>query len=144
MGVAALLFIGLLQVGSIKECWVTIPWLDPSERVSWQTHVTLIKQFWKKEIYSKVHLLALITFLMKFANAIYYNLSDYYDMGLSWWLSGRESACQYWRHRFDPWVGKIPWRRKWQPTPVFLPGKSHRQRRLAGYSPWCHKESNTT
>ena len=74
MGVAALLFMGLLQVGSIKECWVTIPWLDPSESVSWQAHVTLIKQFWKKEIHSKVHLLALITFLMKFAIALYYNI----------------------------------------------------------------------
>ena len=40
---------------------------------------------------------------------------------------------------FDPWVGKSPWRRKWQPTPVFLPGKSHGQRRLAGCSPWFHK-----
>ena len=40
--------------------------------------------------------------------------------------------------------GKIPRRRKWQPTPVFLPGKSHRQRRLVGYSPWGHKESDTT
>ena len=37
--------------------------------------------------------------------------------------------------RFDPWVGKSPWRRKWQPTPVFLPGKSHGQRSLKGYSP---------
>ena len=45
---------------------------------------------------------------------------------------------------FDPWVGKIPWRRAWQPTPVFLPGESHRQRSLAGYSPWGHKESGTT
>ena len=36
-------------------------------------------------------------------------------------------------------VGKIPWRRKWQPTPVFLPGESHGQRNLAGYSPWGHK-----
>ena len=44
---------------------------------------------------------------------------------------------------FDPWVGKIPWRRKWQPSPVFLPGKSHRQRSLAGYSSWGHKESDT-
>ena len=51
------------------------------------------------------------------------------------WLSGKESACQCRRHGFDPWVGKIPWRRKWQPTPVFLPGKSHGQRSLAGYSP---------
>ena len=42
------------------------------------------------------------------------------------------------------WVGKISWRRKWHPTPVFLPGKSHRQRTLVGYNPWGRKESNTT
>ena len=41
-------------------------------------------------------------------------------------------------------VGKISWRRKWQYTPVFLPGKSHGERSLAGYSPWSHKESDTT
>ena len=46
------------------------------------------------------------------------------------------------RCRFDPWVGKIPWRRAWQLTPVFLPGESHAQRSLAGYSPWDHKESD--
>ena len=45
-------------------------------------------------------------------------------VGLPWWLSGKESACQCKRCRFDPWVRKIPWRRKWQPIPVFLPGKS--------------------
>ena len=45
---------------------------------------------------------------------------------------------------FDPWVGKIPWRRKWQPTPVFLPGKPHGQRSLVGYSPWGHKVSDMT
>ena len=43
-----------------------------------------------------------------------------------------------------PAVGKIPWRRAWQPTPVFLPGESHGQRSLAGYSPWGHKELNMT
>ena len=48
------------------------------------------------------------------------------------------------RPRFDPWVRKIPWRRKWQPTPVFWPGESHGQRSLAGYSPRDHKESDTT
>ena len=42
------------------------------------------------------------------------------------------------------WVGKIPWRRKWQPTPVFLPGESHGWRSLVGYSPWSRKESDTT
>ena len=46
--------------------------------------------------------------------------------------------------RFDPLVRKIPWRRAWQPTPVFLPGESHGQNSLAGYSPWGHKESDTT
>jgi len=45
---------------------------------------------------------------------------------------------------FDPWVGKIPWKRKWQPTPVPLPGKFHRQKSLAGYNPWGHKASDTT
>ena len=51
------------------------------------------------------------------------------------------------RHRrrgFSPWVGKTPWRRKWQATPGFLPGKFHGQRSLAGYSPRGHKESNMT
>ena len=48
------------------------------------------------------------------------------------------------RPKFNPWVRKIPWRRKWQPTPVFLPGKSNGRRRLAGYSPWGRKESDTT
>ena len=48
------------------------------------------------------------------------------------------------RPGFDPWVGKIPWRRKWQPTPVFLPGESHGQRSLVGYSPRGRKESDTT
>ena len=48
------------------------------------------------------------------------------------------------RCSFDPWVRKIPWRRKWQPTLVFLPGKSHRQRNLAGYSSWGYKGSDTT
>ena len=51
-------------------------------------------------------------------------------------FSGKESACQCRRHGFNPWIGKIPWRRKWQPTLVFLPGRSHGQRSLADYSPW--------
>ena len=48
------------------------------------------------------------------------------------------------RHRFDPWVSKIPWRRAWQPTLVFLPGESHGQRSLAGCSPQDHTESGMT
>jgi len=45
---------------------------------------------------------------------------------------------------FNPWVRKIPCSRKWQPTPVFLPGKLHGQRTLVDYSPWGHTKSNTT
>ena len=56
------------------------------------------------------------------------NAGDTRDMGLS----------------PGPWVGKIPWRRAWQPTPVFLPGESHGQGSLVGYSPWAHKESDNT
>ena len=60
---------------------------------------------------------------------------------------GKESTCQCRRHRrprFHPWIRKIPWRRKWQPTPVFLPGKSQGQRSLVGYSPGGCKELDTT
>ena len=56
--------------------------------------------------------------------------------------SGKESVCQCRRckrPRFNPWVGRIPWRRAWQLTPVFLPGESHGQRSLAGYSPEWHR-----
>ena len=59
-------------------------------------------------------------------------------MGFPGGASGKEPACQCKRQKslaFDPRIRKIPWRRVWQPTPVFLPGESHGQRSLAGYSP---------
>ena len=69
--------------------------------------------------------------------------TDYLTRYQSWfprWHRSKESAYQCLRCKrqgFNPWVGKIPWRRKWQPTPpVFLPGKSHGQRSLGDYSPW--------
>ena len=63
---------------------------------------------------------------------------------LPWWLRWLIIHLQCRRPRFDPWVGKIPWRREWLPTPVFLPGEFHGQRSLVGYSPWCFKESDKT
>ena len=48
------------------------------------------------------------------------------------------------RHWFDPWVGKIPWRRAWKPTPVFLPGESPGQKSLKDYSPWGSEELDMT
>ena len=66
------------------------------------------------------------------------------------WLSfpggsdGKKICLQCRRPEFDPWVRKIPWRRKWQPIPEFLSGKSYGQRSLAGYSPWGCKDSDRT
>ena len=68
-------------------------------------------------------------------------------MGFPGGASSKEPTCQCRRHKrskFDPWVRKIPWRRAWQPTPVFLPGESHGQRRLMGDNPRDCKESDTT
>ena len=64
------------------------------------------------------------------------------DLKASLGLSSKESAYNAGKtrdHKFSPWVGKIFWRWKWQPTLVFLPGKSHAQRNLVGYSPWVCK-----
>ena len=63
--------------------------------------------------------------------------------GLPWELRLERICLQGRRPGFDPWVGKIPWRRKWQPTPVFLPGTSRGQRSLVGYSPGGCKQSDT-
>ena len=71
------------------------------------------------------------------------NLSYESYLGFSGGASGKEPTyyCRRWkRHKFDLWLGKIPWNRKWQSTPGFLPGKFHGQRSLAGYSPWSHME----
>ena len=66
--------------------------------------------------------------------------------GLPRWFNSKESTCQCRRSGFNPWVGKFTRRRKLQPSPVFLPGKSHGQRSLVGYSPWNgdHKELGMT
>ena len=63
------------------------------------------------------------------------------------WLSGKEPTCQCRRYKrcgFDPWLQKILWKRKWQPTPIFLPGEFHGQKSLAGYNQWDRKELDTT
>ena len=62
--------------------------------------------------------------------------------GLPWWLNGKEPTCQCRRCSFNLLVGKIPWQRKWQPTPAFLPGESHGQSSLVGYNPYGHREAD--
>ena len=67
-------------------------------------------------------------------------------LGIPGGTTGKKPTCQcrrLKRHGFNPWVGKIPWRRTWQPTPVFLPRESHGQRSLAGYSPCGRRVRHT-
>ena len=76
-----------------------------------------------------------------------FSISHFCGVMLPQWLRGWRICLQCWRWRrcrFNPWVRKIPWRRKWQPTAVFWSGKSHGWRSLAGYSPWGHKRLDTT
>ena len=61
--------------------------------------------------------------------------------------NGKEPICHCRRHKrqgFNPWAGKMPWRRSWQPTPAFLPGESHGWKSLENYSLWTGKESDMT
>ena len=71
-------------------------------------------------------------------------LVKYGKRGLPKWYSSKESHSYCRKREFNPWVGKTPWRRKWQPTPVSLPENSHGQRSLADDSPWGHEESDMT
>ena len=77
---------------------------------------------------------------IKSSKTIVYNLFTFSSL-----VAQMVRIClQCWRPRFDPYIGNIPWRREWQPDPVFMPGKSHGQRSPAGYSPRGHKELDTT
>ena len=69
--------------------------------------------------------------------------SQWASLLAQWWKICLQ-CIRHRRHRFDPWVRKIPWRRAWQPTPVYLPGESCGLRRLMGYSPWGYEESDMT
>ena len=83
--------------------------------------------------------------LTKFVST--YPIYNNFSGGSEGFLGGSKvkSIClECGRPGFDPWVGKIPWKRKWHPTPVLLPGEFHGGRSLVGYSPWGCKESDTT
>ena len=86
--------------------------------------------------------------MFKFRYVIDGNLRDSNtSKGLPRWCRGKESSCQggrQRRHEFIAWVGKVPWSRKWQPTPVFLPGKFHRQGSLVDYRLWGRRELDMT
>ena len=92
------------------------------------------------------HLIVLMNFVLV-GNYLWISLSlTRLGFKLHWnrFIIGITLLCNEMKTKFDPLVGKIPWRRKWHPTPVLLPGKSHGRRSLVGYSPWGHKELDTT
>ena len=108
------------QLGTLWwPTWVGSGWQGGlRERGATYTYVWFMFDVWQKPT--------------QYCKAISLQLRGRGYMGLPWWLRGKESACQCRRRGFNPWVQKIPWRRKRQLIPVFLPGKSHRQRSLAG------------
>ena len=75
---------------------------------------------------------------------IIWSLKDFLGFPVGWLKKKKKSTCQCRRLRFDPWIGKMPGRRKQQPIPIFLTGKSHGQRSLVGYKQWGYKESDMT
>ena len=79
-----------------------------------------------------------------FQDNLHIGLAELQKAGLPRWDHGKEFTCQCRRCKLDLWVRKIPWRRKWQPNPVFLPRESYGQKSLVAHSPWGCKESNTT
>ena len=144
-----LYLLGLLhwQVDSLLLCHQSGRYQTQSWRLLMQL-LTTVLGLNKWNIWTKLHLMG--------CRGNGYNLvlsqisQDLRSPGLPGGSVSKESACnagdhpQCRRPGFDPWVGKIPWRRKWQPIPVFLPGKSHKQRSLVGCSPWGLKELETT
>ena len=99
------------------------------------------RHFWKVKINMKIKLL-----LLKRANVLLL-FSGVWRKEIDPYMPSNESSWQFRRHRrlrFNPWIGKIPWSGKWQPTPLFLPGKFHGQRSLVGFSSWDPKELVTT
>ena len=97
--------------------------------LAWRLYVHLLNVFVLEVVFcEQVNIVLFCLYLHRFSSS-----SD-----------GKESACNAGDPGFGPWVRRIPWRRKWQSTPVFLPGEFHGQRSLVGYSLWCCKESDMT
>ena len=129
----------LIPVISQAVLVCAVEWLTNSYRnVGWRRHSGVLHESCK---YKGYPLLSVIHFSGSLRVMAIKYLSELFIRELADLIPGgsvvKESACQCRRHRrygFNPWVRKIPWRRKWQPTPVFLPGESSGKRSLGGYS----------
>ena len=141
-----LLLISLNCPSVLRKVTVSHLGLNP-DSVSWQfSDLSSLPQFPQN---TTLYLIGLSRGLNTLINKTFLKqhmvYNKYVTRGLPWWLSGKESACQCRRHSFfHLQVGKIPQKKKWQPTPVFLPGKSHGQRSLWAIVHGVAKESDMT
>ena len=126
---------GILQTRILE--WMAIPFFQGSSWPRNWTSVSCVSCIANREK-EKVNMNPVV---LNWNPSYQYKLIILYQC---WWLSRSRISLQCKRLGFDPWVGKISWRREWLPTPVFLSGEFHGQKSLAGYSPWGHKESDTT
>ena len=137
-----------------KKQWSLLGDLGTTEEQVWTRHLEWINVLLQdlNHVYFSVFSVIcdiLYLFLLKhiLIIKIYVNLGNFLWVlyfGFPWWLRQERIHLQCKRLRFDPWVRKIPWRKEWLPTPVFLPGEFHEQGSLVGYCPWGHRELDMT
>ena len=140
-----------LPMQEMQEMWVQpLGWVDPLDK-KMATYYSILA--WKipcTEEPSWLQSMVLQSVRHDWATSLHFTALYQWLEIIGWfprWQTDKEYDYQCRRCKrcgFDPWARKIPWSRKWQPTPVLLPGKSHRQRTLAGYSLWDGKESDMT
>ena len=130
---------GILQERILE--WVAMPSSRGSFQLRDQTCITCVFCIAGRFL---MHNFKRKWWVSKLIRNLYSNLKPVFTFkGLPWWLRWLSVCLQCGRQRFSLWVRKIPWRRKWQPTPVFLPEKLHGLRSLVGYSPWgCRVRQN--
>ena len=121
--ISCLLYLWLVLYGYFKEYKLCV-----SENLDLSPYSIVPCETWCKWLYC----FKVPDLICKLEGIIISVTGNHILLGLPWWLSGDESACQYRRCRFNLWVGMTPWRSKWPPTPIFFPGTSHGQRSLEG------------
>ena len=114
---------------STAPCFSSLPWVCLSFNIPWKGSVTIMH---------KHAFRGSVLFFLKHSRCL--GFSGGSDCKESTYNAGEQGL----NPGSDPWVGKIPREREWQPTPVFLPGEIHGQRSLMDYNPWGHKELDTT
>ena len=116
---------------------------EPVHRALWRERTCWCPDFPEMILYLRQTSELFIAWMITMVAPDVYGIFKHFKW-FPWWLRQQRICLQCRRPGSIPWVGKIPWRRKWLPTPVFLPGEFHGQRSLVGCSPWDNKELDTT